>query len=141
MNVTEKNSDKIYDAICYYLDRDHIEFIWEFNSDKLMFSDIFISDKYNSYFCHQHIIFTYASQYIFINHIKLPTYSKSLSLNMISRCTGIKLKQLKHQMNKTLVKVLKKSNLTYYDYKESKFKLVSKINDVAELLVYKDIMS
>jgi len=135
MNITEKNVDKIYDAICYYLGKNQIDFYWDFNKAKLMFLNIYYMYNNNT------IIFTYASKYVFRNLNKLPRCSK-LKLKNISECTGIKLKVLKHQLNKILVKVLKKSNLIVFsDNDEFVYKNVNKINDVAELFIYKDIMN
>lgn len=136
MNITEKNVDKIYDAICYYLGRNQIDFYWDFNTAKLVFSNIYYMHNGNN------VIFTYASKYLIGNLNKLPKYHL-LKLKNISKCTGIKLKVLKHQLNKTLVKALKKSNLISYNDNDAFVfnKIANKIHDVAELLVYKDIMN
>lgn len=135
MNVTEKNADKIYDAICCYLGKNHIEFYWNHNTYKLMVSNIYHMHNGNN------IIFTYASKYVFSNLDKLPRYSK-LKLKNISECTGIKLNVLKQQLNKILVKALKKSNLIIFSSDDAfVYKNANKIHDVAELLLYKDIMS
>ena len=137
MNITEKNADKIYDAICCYLGRNQIDFYWDVNTDKLMFSNIYHYHMHS----YSNIIFTYASKYVFSNLDKLPRRSK-LKLKDISECTGIELKVLKHQLNKILVKVLKKSDLIVLSSDDAfTYKNVNKINGVAELLVYKDIMS